>query len=340
MILLTPGPCMTTDSVRASAALPDLNHRDPIFNGIMHDIRQRLLAVHSLDPAEWQPYLLGGSGTAAVEAMLTSCIANGPVLVIENGYYSSRIAQILEVHGIEHIRLSFDWESGIAIGRVESELKARKFEAVLMTHHETTLGLLNPIAEIGRLARASGARLLVDAMSSFGGDEIDFDACDVVCASANKCLRGLAGVGFVLVRSGVPLGTVNRRTYYLHLPMYGTESAPLTLPTAILRAMHQALIEMPPLEARLEENLSLGRFVREELTERDVRWFEPATISSHTISIELSRFGAFDPLFQRCYDAGFVIYGCKEHLREKFFQISWMGAVTEDHLCSLFDCLS
>src|SRR4051812_25904128 len=108
MILLTPGPCMTSNTVRQAAAMPDMNHRDPAFIEMLRNTKQRLLGVYpqimsgefgwpgrgSDEPLRsnaWRPHLIGGSGTAAVEAMITSCVETGPVLLIDSGYYSGRM---------------------------------------------------------------------------------------------------------------------------------------------------------------------------------------------------------------------------------------------------------
>src|SRR5207253_9005989 len=101
------GPCMTTETVRQAAAMPDMNHRDPAFIEIMRDTKQRLLRVYpQSDNKEWRSYLVGGSGTAAVEAMITSCVREGPVLLIDSGYYSSRVQAKLEAHDIPYTTLS------------------------------------------------------------------------------------------------------------------------------------------------------------------------------------------------------------------------------------------
>ena len=108
-ILLTPGPCMTSETVRQVAALPDLNHRDPEYLDLIRDTKNRLIGVYEQTTQEWHPYLLGGSGTLAVEAMITSCIQSGPALILENGYYSSRIRDIFEVHKIPFEVISHGW---------------------------------------------------------------------------------------------------------------------------------------------------------------------------------------------------------------------------------------
>lgn len=335
MILLTPGPCMTSESVRQASALPDMNHRDPAFRDLVLETRQRLLAVYP-ETGIWHPYLLGGSGTAAVEAMVTSCVQAGPVLVIENGYYSGRIAMILSIHGIPHDCLAFNWETGIDVDQVRTTIAQKAYEAVLLTHNETTLGILNPIEVIAEICWDRGVRVLVDAMSSFGADPIRFDHLDAVCASANKCLHGLPGVSFVLVRPelAVEIRDFPRRSYYLSLPMYEGEDPPLTPPVPSLMAFREALRELPGGNwiARHGRYAAQSKLVRGGLAEIGLACFESESRSCTLASVRLPQGFSFERLFGACYDRDFVIYGCKAHLREQYFQVSWMGEITNDHL--------
>lgn len=323
---------MTSESVRQAAARPDLNHRQPEYAELFHDLRKRLLSVYDSTVTGWTPYLIGGSGTAAVEAMVTSCIADGRVLVIANGYYSRRIADIAAAHHIPHDVLNLPWEHLVNVEMVRKALDARDYEAVLMTHDETTLGFLNPIAEVGKLCRERGVRLLVDAMSSFGADDIDFSLVDAVASSANKCLHGLPGVAFVLGRDSLAdwMETLSRRTFYLHLPMYRPEVPPLTPSIPVLRAFHQALIENPNGQvARKAQYQVKDAFLRQELAALGLRFaVPPACASLSTLSVSVPTGWSYDEWFDANYRAGFVLYGTKKHLRERFFQVSPMGETT------------
>lgn len=336
MILLTPGPCMTSESVRLASAAPDLNHRDPDYASLIREVRARLLAVYPATKEGWRPYLLGGSGTAAVEALITSCVKSGPVLVLDNGYYSGRIVDILAAHSLPHTTLKFDWETEIDLARVEEALRSQPYEAVLLTHHETTLGRLNPVAEIARVAHQNGARCLVDAMSSFGADDLDLTHVDAVVASANKCLHGLPGVSFVLVREdlAVEMAEWERRSYYLHLPMYEGENPPVTPPIPTLQALRQALRENPEGQSsRKKEYRNKIAHLRAGLARRGFHFAVPMDEGSITlVSANFPEGWSFDAWFKANYERGFVLYGTKAHLRERYFQVSVMGEVTVDHL--------
>jgi 2-aminoethylphosphonate-pyruvate transaminase len=326
---------MTSESVRQAAAMPDLNHRDPEFIEILRDTKRRLLNVYPETAEDWRCFLIGGSGTAAVEAMITSCVSEGPVLVIDSGYYSGRMRAKLEAHEIPYTALITPWLEPISLEHLEQVVAGH--EAVLTTHHETTAGRLHPIDKIGEICRAAGAKLLVDAMSSFGGDPISYENVDAVASSANKCLHGLPGASFVLVRDWLAdeMKAFPSRTVYLSLPMYAGDSPPLTAPVPILTALNQALREMGARGAAARHKVYSARAerVRDGLRNRGFRFAIPEESMSSTLTTASIPNG---------YDAeswlaanrksGFVLYGTKSELRPEWFQVANMGEITLEHL--------
>ena len=342
-ILLTPGPCLTSESVRQAASGPDLNHRDPEYLQLVQESKSRLMSVYPGLKAGWHPFLLGGSGTLAVEAMVTSCVKAGPVLILENGYYSSRIREIFEIHNIPYRALSFGWLSAWDFDEIRKEL-GKGYEAVVGTHNETTTGRLNDISQLGQLCREFGADCLIDAMSSFGADEIDFSNLDAVCASGNKCLHSIPGVAFVLANDTMRLHMtqVHRRSYYMSLPIYEGDNPPLTPPVPALAALRQALREYPPGGAatRRADYNEKASFLRQELSARGMNSAIPvAELSCTLTTVELPKGVSFDQWFQLNNAEGYVLYGCKGELRDHYYQVSNMGELTMENLVSWIKCI-
>ncbi len=335
MILLTPGPCMTSQAVRMAAALPDLNHREPEFAEVIRDVRSGLQSLASSQGAPMQPYLIGGSGTAAVEAMISSCIERGPALILANGYYSERLDAVFRVHNIPHETLRFGWLEPWDMERVAQRLKTKQFEAVLAVHHETTTGRLNPVEGLAKLAARYGARVLVDAVSSLGGDPLDLRGVDAVCSSANKCLHGLPGVSFVLLEPGFAkaIEAFPRRTYYLSLPMYEGENPPLTPPVPLLRALRQALAENAEqggFAARHARYAQLAGRIRRTLAGKGYRFAVPEADASCTMTCATLPTGVCaEQWFELNHENGFELYRCKGELAERFFQVANMGELTD-----------
>lgn len=351
MILLTPGPCMTSESVRQAGALPDLNHRDPAYLDLVSEVKNRLVRVYPqmveqsfgnpslkhddpLPPAgsAWVPFLIGGSGTAAVEAMLTSCVDQGPVLVIESGYYSGRFKEILTAHQVPFDVVSVPWLEPWPMPLIAE--KVADYEAVVCAHHETTTGRLNPVDKLSRICSDAYVNCLVDAVSSFGADPLDLSYVHAVATSANKCLHGIPGVSMVFVRdwlmeemSGFP-----RRTFYMDLSLYVGDSPPLTPPVPAVSALLQALREMPGGAAQRQSTYQQrAEKIRATLASCGLQPAIPADQSSCTLTTAQIPDGyTSEGWLAANRQHGYLLYGCKGELKEEFFQVANMGELTDE----------
>ena len=140
----------------------------------------RLLSTYSLDSSQWAAVLMTASGTGAVESMLAALVPkSGRLLVVENGVYGERIAQICAQYGIDHERIVGDWlrapDFDSVAARLAKQPSHAAFTHVAVVHHETTTGRLNDLRTLSGICRDRGAELLVDAVSSFGAEAIDFN---------------------------------------------------------------------------------------------------------------------------------------------------------------------
>ena len=343
MILLNPGPVNLSEGVRHALTRPDLCHREPEFGKLQQSIRDRLLDVYDLPAKDWAAVLLTGSGTAGIEAMMSSLIPrHGKVLVIENGVYGERLAAIAETHRIGLKRLSYEWGEPYDITDVEDVLNTEDgFTHVALVHHETTTGLLNDVSAIGRLCQLHGLGLLVDAVSSFGAEELDFDNWGIAaCAgAANKCLHGAPGVAFVIVNRRLlqPRHDAARRTLYLDLANYCREqdagSTPFTQSVQLFYALAQALEEFAAQggwRARHECYRRLARRLRQGLVALDIEPMLSEALSSTVLSaFYLPNGMSYSDLHDGLKARGFVIYAGQARLAQDIFRVSVMGAVTE-----------
>ncbi len=199
--LLTPGPLTTSLAVR-EAMLRDWGSWDDDFRAMTREIRQRLLALVETDQCAYDCVPVQGSGSYAVEAMLGSFVPkDGRVLVLANGVYGLRAARTLEYLGRSlHLLDLGDYRppSGADVSTIlESD---PDITHVLAVHCETSSGILNPIEDIAEATRNAGRKLLIDSMSAFGALPLDPRTlgCTAFASSANKCLEGVPGFGFVI----------------------------------------------------------------------------------------------------------------------------------------------
>ncbi len=342
-ILLNPGPVVLSERVRRALLRPDLCHREPEFAELQVRIRENLLRVYDLDPGQWSTVLLTGSGTSAMEAMVTSLTPDsGRLLVIENGVYGERLSRIAAIHGIHHESLHHEWGAPIDLARLERMLAVERFDRVAVVHHETTTGRLNDLEAVARLCREQRARLLVDGVSSFGAESIDFDGWGLagVAATANKCLHGVPGVSFVLARRELLESSPAPRSLYLDLATYYRQqeagSTPFTQSVQCFHALDEALAELfdeggqPARRARYR---ALAARVRCGLEELGIEALLPVGDSSCVLTAyRLPRGVDYRALHDHLKARGFVIYAGQGGLEKSLFRISTMGAITTEDI--------
>lgn len=322
-LLLTPGPLSTTKSVKA-VMLRDWCTWDDDYNRIVEDIRARLVSL-ATDDDGYTAVLMQGSGTFAVEATLTTAVPrDGRLLVLANGAYGRRMAAIAERGGIDFERIDFG-----EVQPVDPERTNRALEEdpgithVAVVHCETTTGMLNPVESIGEAVQAHGRRFIVDAMSSFGGMPLDAAVlgADYLVSSANKCIQGVPGFGFVVARQTV-LETTGGQARSLSLDLYDQWETMeyhggkwrFTSPTHTVRAFAQALAELEA-EGGVNARHARYRTNQQHLAEGMARLgFSPLLPQALQSPIITAFHSPADPAydFGRFYDRlkhqGFVIY--------------------------------
>ncbi|NJM72395.1 MAG: 2-aminoethylphosphonate--pyruvate transaminase [Scytonema sp. RU_4_4] len=340
MILLNPGPVNLSDRVRNALLRPDLCHREVEFSQLQSRIREQLLQVYDLPRERWAAVLLTGSGTAAMEAMVTSLVPrNGKLLVIENGVYGERLSKIATIHGIEYVTLHHPWGDEIDIkGLVTLLNENNDITHLAVVHHETTTGRLNHLAQLGTICQERNIQLLVDAVSSFGAEELNFESWGITAcsASANKCLHGVPGTSFVIVRRDALAGAdTTPRTLYLDLGTYCQQQdkggTPFTQSVQVFYALAEALQELEEeggWRARQNHYRQLVSLVRNGLLEIGIEPLLPAASSSVVLNaFYLPNSLSYEEFHDQLKAQGFVIYGGQGTLGKSIFRVSTMGAI-------------
>jgi len=345
LILLNPGPVVLSERVRRALLQPDLCHREPEFSELQNRIRAQLLKVYDLDPEHWTAVLMSGSGTAAMEAMLTSVSpANSTVIVIENGVYGERLSRILRVHGITAVAVKHEWDAPIDFGALAACLEAtRDVSHIAVVHHETTSGRLNELDGLASFCREAGVALLVDGVSSFGAEELAFErwAIDACAATANKCLHGVPGVSFVIARrAALQHAALPQRSVYLDLRTYGDAQdaggTPFTQSVQCFYALAEALSEFHEEGGWRQRNQryhKLAEQVREGLFELGIAPLLPPERSSEVLrAYRLPHGMSYADLHDALKRAGFVIYAGQGEFARSIFRVSTMGSITSEDM--------
>ncbi len=200
-LLFTPGPVNVASNVRLAICKNDICHRESEFDELLASIEHKLLSLFQIEnKARYRAVVITGSGTAANEAILSSVVGDKHVLIVSNGEFGDRLHAISSIHNKNTSLLEFPWGHNIDLDLVAAYLQKQKVDVIMMAHHETCSGMLNPLQAIGALAKAHGAFFAVDCVSSAGAEPIDMEACNIAfcSSSSSKAIGSYAGLSFVV----------------------------------------------------------------------------------------------------------------------------------------------
>ena len=252
-ILLNPGPATTTDTVKNAMVVPDICPRELEFGELTLSVRDDLIKI-AHGEKNHTCVLLTSSGTGGVEACLTSVIPmDKKVLIINNGAYGERMQAICDAYGINHIDMNIPAGLPVDLMALEKLIIAHQSELshIAFIHHETTVGILNPLSEICHMSHQYHLENIVDAMSSFAGMDINVerDQVDYLVSSSNKCIQGMAGISFVIARlANLKTTAPIKRNFYFNLLanyeyLIKNKQFLFTPPVQTLYALRQAVTE-------------------------------------------------------------------------------------------------
>jgi len=340
--LLTPGPLSTSVATRQSM-LRDWGSWDSDFNRITARVRERLLAiVHATGTHECVP--LQGSGTFSVEAAIGTLVPRtGHVLVPQNGAYCQRIAKICKVLGRLITTIDYREDEPMNAADIDRALaQDPSITHVAVVHCETSTGILNPLHEIALVVKRHGKGLIVDAMSSFGALEIDARTTpfDAVIAASGKCLEGVPGMGFVLMRRAA-LEKCEGNSHSLAMDLYDqwvymnkTTQWRYTPPTHVVAALDSAVaqyIEQGGLAARGGTYAKNCRELIDGMREIGLRSFLPEAIQAPIIVTFHAPADAryeFKAFYNAVKQRGYILYPGKL-TRLETFRVGCMGQLGE-----------
>lgn len=352
--LLTPGPLTTTYTVKKEM-MTDHCTWDDDYKQITQEIRKTLLSLAHVSEDEYTAVLMQGSGTFGVESVLTSSVGRDEKLLIcANGFYGMRMKEIAQRAGVSYRLYTCDYNQvpdASEIARVLAE--DSEITHVAMVHCETTSGILNDIASVSEVVKAAGKTFIVDAMSSFGGIELNVSdlGIDFLISSANKCVQGVPGFSFIICRKDA-LAACEGKARSLSLDLYDQFKCMdvdgkwrFTSPTHVVLAFSKALKELEEeggiakRQERYEENnrLLIGKM--------QAMGFEKYIDDTHQSPIITSFYYPSDKnfSFREMYDfikeRGYAIYPGKVTDSDTF-RIGNIGEIyPEDieRLCSIFE---
>ncbi len=350
-ILLNPGPSTTTDTVKYAQVVPDICPREKEFVNLIRGLRNDLVEIVHGSLEKYTAVLFCGSGTLNMDVCLNSLLPEGKkILVVNNGAYSTRAAEICEYYGLPHINLRFPVDKPLDLTVLEAALKEDPDIAlVYTTHQETGTGILNPIREVGALAHQYGAIFVVDTTSTYAMRPIDIEECsiDFCMASAQKGLMAMTGLSFVIGNRSIIEASREypKRSYYCNLFLQydyfeRTGEMHFTPPVQAIYAALQALKEYWAegeaakwaRHTRVFEAIHSGL---DALGFRNVIKREEQAGLVVSVLYPNDPSWSFEAIHDYCYERGFTIYPGKISSANTF-RLCALGAIDEGDIRNFF----
>ena len=350
-ILLNPGPSTTTDTVKMAQVVPDICPREKEFGSLMKGLREDLVRIVHGDPDKYTSVLFCGSGTINIDVCINSLLPDGKkALIVNNGAYSTRAAEVCEFYGLPYIDLRFPVDQLPDLAVVEKILRDNPDIALVhTTHNETGTGLLNPIREIGALAHKYDAVFTVDTTSAYAMRPINIeeDNIDFCMASAQKGLMAMTGLSFVVGNRAIIEKSKDypKRSYYCNLFLQydffeKTGEMHFTPPVQTVYSTIQALKEYfaEGEEAKWARHTRVFNAINKGLDELGFRQvIKPenrAGLVSSAVYPDDPNWN-FETVHDYCYERGFTIYPGKISTTNTF-RLCALGAIDEADITDFF----
>ncbi|MFQ6085188.1 MAG: pyridoxal-phosphate-dependent aminotransferase family protein [Candidatus Bathyarchaeia archaeon] len=330
-ILLTPGPITVHPRV-ARAMQRIVHHRSPEFRAMLSSCLSKLKEVMQ---TKNDVFILTGSGTSAMEASIANCISPGDeVLNILGGKFGDRWLRITKTFGGVPVEVPVEWGKAVDPKRVIEILDARpSIKFITLVHNETSTGVLQPAEEIGRIAREYEKILIVDGVTSVGGDYVYPDkwGFDLLVTGSQKCIGCPPGLAMIMV-SERAWSTMEERkgtpTFYLDLQSYRKSAergeTPYTPAVSLVSALHESLtmILEEGLEKRVERHRLLARGTRAGYKGMGLKLFADERHLSNTVTAVRYPDGIDDDFIRLMKEYGILIAGGQDELKGKIFRIA------------------
>ncbi|OGI74470.1 hypothetical protein A2W67_02090 [Candidatus Nomurabacteria bacterium RIFCSPLOWO2_02_40_28] len=342
--LFISGPVNLDDNIRESIYnSPDIGHRELEFVELLKGIREKLLIVFKANKEEYSVLIFTGSGTSAMEAVMAANVHEGKkALIVSNGEFGERFAEIADIHHIKYKHLKYQWGEPVQLDDIDKILKNDSdIETVVMTYHETSIAILNPVKEIGKLAKRYNKFFIVDCISAVGGEPLDVVKynIDFAIGSSAKALQSMPVLGIVCARKSAikAISDIKPRCYYLDLLKHyryeeELNQTPYTPAVPLFFALNQSLdnILEESIKGRLRRYEKNANYLRKGLKKMGLIFFLPEKYHSRMVVYAmLPENISYEPLHKKLRESGFIIYAGKGHLDNRAIHIANIGNINK-----------
>lgn len=340
-LLFYPGPVNVSRRV-ILASNQITTHTEKDFLIVLNEIEELFFDIFDI-PESYTILLLPGSGTLAIEAVLTSLPFNGDkLLIINDGVYGEHITNIAKFHQLPSIEVTTTGEVPVNTNTVEEILtNDSSIRYLAFVHHETSTGLLNYIEDLCNIAKRYNKFTIIDAISSLGGEAFNFKEWSphTVITSSYACLQGIPGINIIIIKEElIPLILKGKpHSFYLNLANYYIQKTnnkiPFTLPVQVIFGLREALLELyeEGVARRVERYSYFKEAIKKELLNLNYELLLPYNVpeSSSVLSVKLPSGYNFEDLYSYLSTHGIIVAPGLGKFKEIFFRISTMGWIQE-----------
>ncbi len=344
-LLFTPGPVNVAENVRTAVCKEDISHREAEFDRLLCSLEAKLLKLFQMkNSADYRAVVITGSGTAANESILSSIVGDKNILILSNGEFGERLYGISKIHNKNTFILETSWGESLDLEKIESYLRRHDIDIVMMVHHETSSGMLNPLLEIGRLAKENSAMFVVDCVSSVGAEVIDMEKCFITfcSSSSSKAIGSYSGLSFVVGRTedfeklkDFPVKSTYLNLYKFYDFIKRFSQTPNTPAIHLFYALEQALenILTEGVSVRYKNIKQKASFLRQGMSDLGLKFLiaqkdmcSVLTTVHMPAHIEMSQFRT------KLRDKSIIIYEGKGCFKDKVFQVGNIGELSFEDL--------
>ncbi|MHC1596934.1 MAG: pyridoxal-phosphate-dependent aminotransferase family protein [Methermicoccaceae archaeon] len=334
--LMIPGPVPVASRIVRAMSKPMMSHRSSEFSKLYERCTEGLKALFG---TENPVYILSGTGTLAMEAAVSNFLGDeDEVVCVVNGKFGDRFYRLAERYASPKL-VGFEWGESFDLEKVEEAITPST-KAITFVHNETSVGILNPAEELGKIAEEHDCLLIMDGITSIGGDDVRMDewGVDVAVVGSQKCLGIPPGLSMIAVSERAWEHLSERRPFYCDLGAYKKSHAKLQTPytpaLSLFFALDEALaiIEEEGLEARIKRHRKASSAIRAAMGAIGVEMFPHITAPSaysNTVSAMKIPEGIDDKeLRGGLQERGVIASGGQEHLKGRIFRLGTMGNFT------------
>ena len=344
-LLFTPGPVNVAENVRTAICKEDICHREADFDCLLQSIENKLLKLFDMkNRSNYRAVVITGSGTAANESILSSVVGDKNILILSNGEFGERLYNISTIHNKNTFLLESAWGEALDLKKIEAYLKQHDIGIVMMVHHETSSGMLNPLQKIGALVKENDAIFAVDCVSSCGAEVVDMEKCHIAfcSSSSSKAIGSYAGLSFIIGKTeefenlkDLPLKTTYLDLYKFYDFIKNLSQTPNTPAVHLFFALEQALdnILNEGVSTRYANIKQKANLLRQGLLGLGLKFLiDQKDMCSVLTTVCIPSHINVTHLRNKLREKSIIIYEGKGCFRNKVFQVGNIGELSFDDL--------